>query len=58
MLPNSKIVIEKNGNSRILGLEETADCGRLSELGKAAGKVTKDEDEDHAPVFQDVHTKK
>ena len=58
MLPNTKVIIDKNGDSQIVGLEQTENCSKLSELGKAAGKVVKDEDEDHAPVYQDVHTKK
>lgn len=55
MLPKCKVIIEKNGNSKIVGLEKTENCGRLSDLAKDAGKVIKDEDEDHAPVYQDVH---
>jgi hypothetical protein len=55
MLPNTKIVIGKNGSSRIEGQEKTDQCFKLSELGKMAGKVVKDEDKEHTPVYQDVH---
>ncbi len=55
MLPNSKIVVFKNGNSKIIGKEKTNDCYELSNLGRDAGRVTKDEDRDHVPVHQDVH---
>jgi len=56
MLSNCQIVIGKDGSSKIVGLEKTENCGRLSELARAAGKVLKDDDEDHAPVYQDVHS--
>jgi hypothetical protein len=54
MLPNTKIVIDKKGNSRIEGQEKTDSCGKLSELGRMAGKVTSDDDKEHTPVYHDV----
>lgn len=57
MLPESKIIISPNGDSKIIGLEESDQCHKLSDLGKLAGKVTSDEDEDHQPVYQDVNRK-
>jgi hypothetical protein len=58
MLPNCQIVISANGDHKIIGLEKTENCGKLSELGKAAGKVKSDDEEDHSPVYQDVHAGK
>lgn len=55
MLPKSTIIISKNGSSQIIGKEKSDNCYELSELGKAAGKVTKDDDLDHTPVHQNVH---
>ena len=55
MLPKSTIVISKKGDSRIIGKEKTDNCYELSELGKAAGKVIRDDDLDHTPVHHDVH---
>jgi hypothetical protein len=57
MLPNTKIVIDTKGNSRIEGLEKTDNCRKLSDLGKMAGKVTSDDDKDHTPVYHDVSQK-
>ena len=57
MLPNTKIVIDKTGNSRIEGQEKTDACGKLSELGRMAGKVTADDDKEHTPVYHDVNQK-
>ena len=36
-LPNTKIIVGKDGSSRIEGLEKTETCFKLSELAKAAG---------------------
>lgn len=58
MLPNCQITIKKDGSHQIVGLEKTENCHRLSEVARLAGKVTKDDDEDHAPVYQDVHAGK
>lgn len=55
MLPKSTIIITKNGKSTITGKKKTDNCFELSELGKAAGKVIKDEKIEHTPVYQDVH---
>lgn len=57
MLPNSKIVIEKDGSTKIIGEESTSNCYKLSELGKKAGKVVSDTDKDHPPVHQSVSQK-
>ena len=57
MLPNSKITVFPDGNSRIDSEEKSEQCHKLSELAKAAGKVTSDEDKDHTPVYQTVHQK-
>jgi hypothetical protein len=57
MLPNCTITISKDGSSKIVGKEETSDCHKLSSLGRAAGKVTKDDKEDHVPAFQTVQNK-
>lgn len=54
MLPETKIIIEKNGSSRIEGQQKSDTCFKLSELGISAGKVTSDDDKEHTPVFQDV----
>ena len=54
MLPNSKIVIGKDGSSRIEGMEKTDSCHKLSELGRAAGKVQEDKEKDHTPVYHTV----
>jgi hypothetical protein len=53
--PTSRIVISKNGDSRIEGLEQSEQCYKLSELGKSAGKVVKDDAAEHTPVYQDVN---
>lgn len=55
MLPDSKITIDKEGNSHIEGMEQSDQCYKLREMGERAGKVTKSEDKDHTPVYQDVH---
>lgn len=57
MYPNTRIVIAKNGDSKIVGQEKSDLCRKLSDLGKAAGKVMSDKDEDHQPVHQDVNYK-
>lgn len=57
MLPNTKIVIGKDGSSKIEGMEQSDQCYKLREMGRRAGKVTKEEDKDHTPVYQDVHQK-
>jgi len=56
-LPSATIVIGKNGDSRIEGEEKTDVCGKLSELGRAAGKVVSDDEKDHTPVYQKVSRK-
>jgi len=58
MLPNCKIVISPNGDHQIIGLEKTENCHKLSELGRSAGKVKSDVDEDHPPVHQQTHVGK
>ena len=55
MLPNTKVIIGKNGDSRLEALEKSDICHKLSDLGKMAGKVKSDEDKEHTPVYQDVH---
>jgi hypothetical protein len=57
MLPNTKIVIDKKGNSTIEGLEKSESCHKLSDIAKGAGKVTSDTDKDHTPVYQTVSQK-
>ena len=57
MLPNTKITIDKKGDSQIEGMEQSDQCYKLKELGDRAGKVTDSEDKDHTPVYQDVHQK-
>jgi len=57
MLPNTQIIISKNGDSRIEGLEKSDQCYKLSELGRSAGKVISDDDKEHQPVYQDVNRK-
>lgn len=52
---NAKITIDSEGNSVIEGLEKTDDCHKLSDLGKMAGKVVKDQMKDHPPVHQTVN---
>jgi hypothetical protein len=54
MLTESKIIIEKNGNSRLEGQKKSDSCFKLSDLAKAAGKVTSDDEKEHTPVYQDV----
>lgn len=56
MLPNTKIVIGKSGDSRIESQEKSDQCHKISDLGRAAGKVTSDQEKDHVPVYQDVHS--
>jgi hypothetical protein len=55
--PNSRIIISKDGSSRIESDEKSDLCHKLSELGKAAGKVTSDQEKDHTPVYQTVSMK-
>jgi len=57
MLPNSEITIYPNGDSKIVGLEHSEQCHKLSDLGHSAGKVTSEKDEDHQPAFQSVQRK-
>jgi len=57
MLPSTKIIIKKDGSSVIEGLAKTDQCYKLSDLGKAAGKVVSDDPKDHTPVYHTVHTK-
>jgi hypothetical protein len=55
MLPNTTIVIGKDGTTRMEVNEKSDQCGKISELAKMAGKVISDDDKEHTPVFQDVH---
>jgi hypothetical protein len=55
--PETKIIISKNGDSRIEGMEKSDSCFKLSELAKQAGKVTEDNGKDHTPVYQTVNQK-
>lgn len=57
MLPNSRIDIDKEGGSTIVGLEKSDSCHKLSEMGSRAGKVTKENSKDHPPVTQHVSRK-
>ena len=57
MLPKTDILIDNEANSTIIGKEESKQCNKLSDLGRAAGKVVSDKDEDHVPVYQDVQQK-
>jgi hypothetical protein len=54
MLTEAKIIIGKNGASRIDGQKESDSCFKLSDLAKRAGKVVSDDKKEHTPVFQDV----
>ena len=58
MLPETKIIIGKNGSSRIEGQQKSDTCFKLSDLGKMAGKVTSVEDKEHTPVYQDVNQRR
>lgn len=55
MYPKTRIIISKNGNSRIEGMEEDPQCYKLKELAESAGKVIEDNDKEHQPVHQDVN---
>ncbi len=55
MLPETKIVIEKNGNSRIEGHQKSDSCFKISDLARKAGKVVSDDEKEHTPVYQDVN---
>ena len=57
MLPKTQIKIDTDGNSTIIGQEKSDLCEKLSDLGKSAGKVVSDKDEDHTPVYHDVQQK-
>jgi len=57
MLPNSKIVISPNGDSKIEGLEKSPQCHKLAELAKSAGKVTEQHDKEHPPAQQHIQRK-
>jgi hypothetical protein len=57
MLPNTKVTITASGDQFIEALEKSDQCHKLSDLAKAAGKVTKDESKDHPPVHQTVSQK-
>jgi len=57
MLPNTKIVIGRDGKSRIEGMEKSDQCYKLSDLAKAAGKVESDKEKEHQPVYQNVKRK-
>ena len=58
MLPNTTVIIERDGTSRIEGEEKSPNCFKLSELGKRAGKVSEDNEKDHnPPVQQTIHQK-
>jgi hypothetical protein len=56
-LPKCDIIISKNGEFRVEGLEKTGDCHKLSDLAREVGKVTKDDGKDHTPVYQTVSQK-
>jgi len=56
-LPKCDIIISKKGEFRVEGLEKTTDCHKLSDLAHEVGKVTKDNDKDHTPVYQTVSQK-
>jgi hypothetical protein len=55
MIPPTRIVIGKNGDSRLEGQEKSETCFKISDLAKAAGKIISDEDKEHTPVYQDVN---
>jgi len=55
MLPNTTITVNPDGSSKIEGMEQSSLCHKLSDLGHAAGKVTREDSKDHPPVTQDVH---
>lgn len=57
MYPKTKITVGKQGKCSIESLEKSDQCHKLSELGKATGKILSEEDKDHTPVFQDIHQK-
>ena len=50
-----KISIFPGGRSEIEGLEQSDECHKLGELGRAAGKVVEEKKKDHAEVYRDVH---
>lgn len=56
--PKTKIVIGKDGSSRIEGLEKTDNCDRLFELAKKAGKIKSSEKIEHIPVQHDVQQRR
>jgi len=55
MLPNFDVVIQTNGDSKLIGLEKSEHCHNLNTLAEAAGKVTSQIDKDHPPVTTDIH---
>lgn len=55
MLPKTTIIIDKNGNSRIIGEEKSDQCFKLTELAKEAGKITNEKEKEHVPVYQTVN---
>jgi hypothetical protein len=57
MLPNTKIVIKRDGSAVIEGLEKSDQCYKLTDMAKKAGKITSSESKDHTPVYQTVSTK-
>jgi hypothetical protein len=57
MLSNYQVIINTDGEQKIVGQEKSDQCHKLSELGKRAGKVTSDNEKDHTPVYQTVHQK-
>jgi hypothetical protein len=54
MLPEIKIIIGQNGDSRIEGQQKSDTCSKISDFARLAGKVVSDEEKEHTPVFQDV----
>jgi hypothetical protein len=58
MLPNCKIIVSKEGNSRVIGLEKSPYCSKLKVIGRNAGKVVKEIDKDHPPACQETHLKR
>ena len=57
MLPNTKIVISKNGDHKVESMEQSDQCHKVRDMARSAGKVISEEDKDHTPVYQDVNQK-
>jgi hypothetical protein len=54
MLPNSDIIIDVKGDSKLESFEKSPNCHKLTDMAKGAGRVTSDQDKDHTPVYQTV----